>query len=338
MHRRTFLTSAIGIIGIERFGTALGASDSSSGRHPVRVVTGLRATLQSLGWIGTQAGVFKRHGLDVTFPKLETGGPEAAAGLARDDWDFAETGSSPLIQGVLDGRDTVILLTPTAPSAHGTSQILARPNITEPKQLDGKRIGVLTETGQTTIRVQVALRKWAVSATLVPLRTFARVYESIAKGEVDAGALSFDYRFIGPRQFQLNIIEMPETGFSSAAVGCTRKLIAANRQVVGRLVEGYVEAIHFFKTRRSEAVPLLQQFLEFDDRSAVEEAYDFYATLFQPLPRPSDNGIKELLAEISRTNPAAAKVSVESLVDLSFLDELQRLGFVDRLYGTRRDR
>src|SRR6266702_2968440 len=31
MHRRTFLTSAIGIIGIERFGTALGASDSSSG-------------------------------------------------------------------------------------------------------------------------------------------------------------------------------------------------------------------------------------------------------------------------------------------------------------------
>lgn len=336
MHRRTFLTSAVGVIGIGRFGAALGAANSSSGSHPVRVVTGLRATLQSLGWIGTRAGVFKRLGLDVTFPKLETGGPEAAAGLVRGDWEFAETGSSPLIQGVLDGRDTVILLTPTAPQ--GTSQLLARPGITEPKQLDGKRIGVLTETGQTTIQVRVALRKWAVSATLVPLGTFARVYESIVKGEVDAGALPFDYRFIGPRQSKLNIIETPETGFSSAAVGCTRKLIAENREVVSRLVQGYVEAIHFFKTRRDEVVPLLQQFLEFNDRSAVEDAYDHYAPRFQPLPRPSDNAISELLAEISRTTPAATNVSVESVTDLSFLDELQRRGFVDKLYGKRRDR
>jgi ABC-type nitrate/sulfonate/bicarbonate transport system substrate-binding protein len=337
MHRRTFLASAVGVIGSGRFGAASGAVDSSPGSHPVRVVTGLRATFQSLGWIGTQAGVFKRLGLDVTFPKLETGGPEAAAGLVRGDWEFAETGSSPLIQGVLDGRDTVILLTPTAPSVR-RSQILARPGITEPKQLEGKRIGVLTETGQTTIQVRVALRKWSVSATLVPLGTFARVYASIVKGEVDAGALPFDYRFIGPRQSKLNIIETPDTGFSTAAVGCTRKFIAENREVVGRLVQGYVEAIHFFKTRRNEVVPLLQQFLEFNDRSAVEEAYDHYAPLFQPLPRPSANGIRELLAEIARTTPAAANVSVESVTDLSFLDELQRRGFVDELYGKRRDR
>lgn len=69
-----------------------------------------------------------------------------------------------------------------------------------------------------------------------------------------------------------------------------------------------------------------------------EEAYGSYATLFQPLPRPSENGIRELLAEISRTTPAAANVSVESVTDLSFLDELQRRGLLDKLYGKGKDR
>jgi ABC-type nitrate/sulfonate/bicarbonate transport system substrate-binding protein len=299
----------------------------------IRLVTGLRATVQSLGWIGTEIGIFKRLGLEIAFPKLETGGPEAAAGLVRGDWDFAETGSSPLIQGVLDGRDTVILLTPTAPSPTESSPLLARPGITEPAQLDGKRIGVLTETGQTTIRVRVALRNWGVNATLVPLGTFAKVYAAIGTGEVDAGALPSDYRFLGPREFKLNIIEMPSTGFSSAAVGCTRQLIAANRARVARLVQGYVETIHFFKTQRTEVIPLLQQFLMFKDRGAVEGAYDFYAPLFQPMPRPPAEGIRKLLAELALKQPAAAKLSVGSVVDLSFLDELERNGLMRKLYG-----
>ena len=140
----------------------------------IRIVTGLCATVQSLGWIGMEAGIFRRLGLEVTFPRLETGGPEAAAGLIRGDWEFAETGSSHLIQGVLDGHDTVILLTPTAPSPSGTTIILTRPEISEPGQLNGMRIGVLTGTGQTTISLRVALRTWGVTATLVPLQPLPR--------------------------------------------------------------------------------------------------------------------------------------------------------------------
>lgn len=86
-----------------------------------------------------------------------------------------------------------------------------------------------------------------------------------------------DYRFLGPREFGLNVIETPSSGFSSAAVGCTRQLIAAKRSLVARLVQGYVETIHFFKIRRAEVIPLLQRFLMFKHLRAVEEAYDFYA-------------------------------------------------------------
>ena len=299
----------------------------------IRIVTGLCATVQSLGWIGMEAGIFRRLGLEVTFPRLETGGPEAAAGLIRGDWEFAETGSSHLIQGVLDGHDTVILLTPTAPSPSGTTIILTRPEISEPGQLNGMRIGVLTGTGQTTISLRVALRTWGVTATLDPLGTFGRIYAALGSGEINAGTLPFDYRFRGPREFGLNVIETPSTGFSPAAVGCTRRLITANRSIVARLVKGYVEAIHLFKTMRADVVPLLQQFLGFKDRGAVEAAYDFYAPRFQPLPRPSASGIQKLLHELAVDRPAAGVLWFSAVIDGSFLDELDRNGIVRDLYA-----
>ncbi len=316
----------------ESFPHGLGAGQFTANDR-VRIVTGLRATIQSLGWIGMEAGIFKRLDLEVAFPKLETGGPEAAAGLIRGDWEFAETGSSPLIQGVLDGHDTVILLTPTAPSPTGTTIILARPGISEPRQLNGMRVGVLTESGQTTISLRVSLRTWDVTATLVPLGTFGKIYAALGSGGIDAGTLPFDYRFLGPREFGLNVIETPSTGFSPAAVGCTRHLITANRTLVARLVQGYVETIHLFKTRRAEAIPLLQRFLVFQDRGAVEAAYDFYAPRFQPLPRPSASGVQKLLQEQAVERPAASALSLAAIVDGSFLDELDRAGFVRNLYA-----
>jgi hypothetical protein len=167
---------------------------------------------------------------------------------------------------------------------------------------------------------------------VVPLGTFGEIYAALGSGRIDAGVLPFDYRFLGPREFGLNVIEGPSTGFSPAAVGSTRRLVTTDRSVVARLVRGYVEAIHFFKTRRAEVVPLLQRFLVFQDRGAVEGAYDFYAPRFQALPRPSASGVQTLLRELALKQPSASALSLARVADVSFLDELERVGFVRALY------
>jgi len=297
-----------------------------------RIATGFRATLQSLGWIGVEAGIFRRLGLEASFPRLETSGLEAATGLARGDWEFAEMGTASLVESVLAGHDTTILLAPTAPSWTGVP-ILARRSISQPVQLAGARVGVLSETGETGITVRAALRVWGVNATLVPLGTTGKIYAALAAGQIDAGVLPSDYRFRGPREFNLNVIEPPSTGFHTAVVGCTRRLIAANRPLVTRLVQGYVETIHFFKTKRAAVLPLLQRFLEFPERRAIEQAYDFHLSRFQALPRPSAPAIQRLLDELARERPVAATLSPARITDTSFLDDLERAGFVKHLYG-----
>ena len=86
--RRALLTAGIGFVASEAFSLDQARSQPATATTSVRMATGLRATAQSIVWIGAEAGVFRRHGLDVSFAKLEAGGPESTAGLVRGDWEF----------------------------------------------------------------------------------------------------------------------------------------------------------------------------------------------------------------------------------------------------------
>ena len=77
--------------------------DSNAAPIQVRMTTALRAPTHSLAWCGAEAGVFKAQGIDVTFPVIETTGPEAVHGLARGEWDFCQTGTLPVVENFLNG-------------------------------------------------------------------------------------------------------------------------------------------------------------------------------------------------------------------------------------------
>jgi len=295
----------------------------------VRIATGVRGTLQSLGWLGAQTGIFQRLGLKVEFARIEAGGPQAATGLYRGDWEFCETGTSPIVQGVLDGHDTVILLVPSRP--HVSGYILARPDIKEPAGLANQRIGVLTETGQFAIATRAMLRKWGVSATLVPLGSFPNIYAALKAGTIDAAYFTLDWRVLAKRELGANDFAGP-AALQNAVLATTRRLIAQDPDLVARMVRGYVETIHTFKTNRSVILPLLQQFLQFNEPRSVEEIHEFYAATFQELPRSTDEGIKAVLEQFAQRYPAANTLAPSQVVDRSFLDELEKTGFVAKLY------
>ena len=321
-----FLAAAvIAVVGLHGNYAAIGQENS------VRVVTGLRATSQSLGWIGTEAGIFKSRGLEVKFPKMETAGPEAAAGLVRGDWDFAEVGAAPIIQGVLDGHDTVILLAALQPRREGF--VVVRRGITEPRQLDGGRFGVLTEAGQTGLRARALLRGWGINATLVPLGTFPKMYAALGAGEIDAATFGDEYRLAGQRKFGFNALSVEDVAFLPPVLATTRKLINSKRGLVTSVVQGYVESIHLFKTNRAVAVPLLERYLSIFDRKTTEDIYELFSPQFQKLPLPSPTGIQNLLNEFASKYPAARTLPHKAVTDALFLEELERSGFLDRLYG-----
>jgi hypothetical protein len=116
----------------------------------------------------------------------------------------------------------------------------------------------------------------------------------------------------------------------------TRKLIASNRELVMNIMQGFVETIHLFKTRPDVVVPLLQRYLKIEDREAAEDLYAFHVPVFQKVPRPSFPGMQGLREFLVAKYPAASSLREADIADSSFIDELERDGFIDRLYAAGR--
>jgi NMT1/THI5 like len=326
--RRKFLHLIAGLAAVPVAASRLAWAQQAA--RPVRVATGLLATWQSTAWLGAEAGVFKKHGIDMTLPAIAVGGPQAAATVIRGDCEFAHTGTLPVAEEVLKGRDIVILATPT--SEFPNSFVMTRKDITQLAQLNGKKVGVLTETGQTSVAARITVEKAGATATYLPLIKFDRIYAALASGEIDAGALPIDLRFAGEVRYGWNAFPIHEFGTPSIFAS-TRKLIASDRALVMNVMQGFVETIHLFKTRPDVVVPLLQRYLNIGDRKAVEGIYAFHVPVFQKIPRPSFPGMQTLRELLAAKYPAAASLKESDIADSSFIDELERSGFVDRLYA-----
>jgi hypothetical protein len=330
LSRRRFVEAPAGALAALVASRRSWAQGPRATSQPVRVATGLLATWQSTAWLGAEAGVFKKRGIDLTLPAIAVGGPEAAAGLIRGDWEFAHTGSVPVAEEVLKGGDIVIIAMPT--SDFPKSFIMTRKQITQLSQLEGKKVGVLTETGQTSTAARITVQKAGASATYLPLIKFDRIYAALASGEIDAGALPIDLRFVGQVRYGWNAF--PMDSFDAPSIfATTRKLIASDRPLVMSVMQGFVETIHLFKTRPDIIVPLLQRYVKIEDQKAAEELYAFHVPVFEKFPRPSFPQLQTLRDYLGSKYPNAASLQETDIADPSFIDELERNGFIDRLYA-----
>jgi len=326
LDRREFLQLITGAAAASVAGSRLARTQETA--RPVRVATGLLATWQSTAWLGAELGAFKKRGIDMSLPAIAVGGPQAAEGVIRGDWEFAHTGTVPVAEEVLKGRDIVILATPTSDFAN--SFVMTRKDITELSQLAGKKVGILTETGQTSVAARMTVEKAGAAATYVPLLTFDRIVAALAAGEIDAGALPVDLRFSGERRYGWHGFPINEFGTPSI-FATTRKLIASDRNLVMNVMQGFVETIHLFKTRPDIVVPALQRYLHIEDRKAAADLYAFYVPLFQKVPRPSFPGMQTLRDLLAPKYPAASSLKESDIADSSFIDELERNGFIGHL-------
>ena len=133
-------------------------------------------------------------------------------------------------------------------------------------------------------------------------------------------------------EFGWNVLHALPTGWGGVVT--TRRFITAKRGIVAEVVKGFVDSIHLFKTQPDIVVPLLQRFLQFSDRKGLEQLYAFYVPLFRNVPRPTFFSETQRLKDtFSKQYPAVQKLQLEDLYDSSFVDELDRSGYIQQLYS-----
>ena len=93
-----------------------------------------------------------------------------------------------------------------------------------------------------------------------------------------------------------------------------------------------IESIHVIKTNPELTKRAIRKYLRFKDERDTDEAYQIMRDILPRKPYPTVEGIKAVLDELSPKLPAARTAQPRDFMDNRFIDELDRSGFIDRLY------
>lgn len=78
---------------------------------------------------------------------------------------------------------------------------------------------------------------------------------------------------------------------------------------------------------------MIGRYLKVNDPESLERAYNSLKLILPESPSPTPDGVKTLLDDLAPKNPKAAAANPRDFVDMSFVEELERSGFVKQLYS-----
>jgi ABC-type nitrate/sulfonate/bicarbonate transport system substrate-binding protein len=291
------------------------------------------AGFQATVWAMKDLGTFGKYGLngDVV---LVGGSARQIQGVLGGSTDFAQVDITAVISANLKGADLVVV---------GGSMnkipfsMVTQPEIREPSQLRGKKIGVVNFGGANEYAVIAALNEWGIppsATTIMPAGGAATRLTAMSAKALDATVLSppetIKAKKLGLR-ILLHLSEL-KASFPMNVVIVRRPYLEKNHDVVKRFMKAYADAVYQLKHDRKKAIEVLRKRLMQKEQDVIEATYDYYAPKFEFPPRVNREGAAATAKFVmGRVAGGKAKIDVNKLIDESILDELDKEGFFKTL-------
>lgn len=310
---------------------------STAGLAPVTACYSQKSATQAAIWYALEKGLFKKYGLDVDLVSMG-GGSKAAAALISEDADFCTMASPSVVNAVVAGEDLVMT---TSFYDRVIYFILVSPEISNPEDLKGKKIGTGISGGAQNTMTSIGLASLGLDPQKdLDIVEFSEESERIAaleSGQLD-GLLTYPpYSFmLQDRGYKvlldLSTLDVPYQG---AGVVTRRSFIEDNRDVVLRFNQAIWAAILGMKQDQPGALEVIAKYMAYDlvkDHDLLLQTYEIL--IKQNLlerPFPSLPGFQSILEEAELQNQDAADFKPENMVDLGILEELEKNGFPESI-------
>jgi hypothetical protein len=105
-----------------------------------------------------------------------------------------------------------------------------------------------------------------------------------------------------------------------------------DRDLVMRYMRAHLEGIARFKQEPDLAKKVIKKMLRLDDDPLAQESWELFAKHRIAAPYPNIKGLKTSYEYVAATRPDVYKHKPEEFVDSSFVEELDKSGFIKKLY------
>lgn len=272
-------------------------------------------------WMAKEIGAFERNGLSAELVHISSGATAIQA-LVGGSVQAALGASNAVVAATLKGAPIIAVGSNTSRPG---MQLWVQPEIQRAEQLQGKTLAI-TRFGSTSDFVtRLVLRKLNLEGK-IELRQFGGVVEADlgfrarqAEGRVSSQAP-------GPQAKML--IDAAELGipFSMNLLAVSNDYLQKSPKSVDSIVRAYIEGIAALKTRKAQALKLLEKYM--GQRGGSSELhYEFVSKYLDVIPRVDPAAVDTVLEMVGSKGASKTK-----LFDNSIVDRLVQEGFIDKLY------
>ncbi len=288
---------------------------------------------QAAAWVAKERGIYAKYGLDVTLQSI-AGGSSPTGALLADQIQGLQI-SVEAISATLEGGDIVYV---AAPLSSPLFWFVVGPAITSAADLRGKTVAMTTIGSATYFADVLALQKLGLDpkkdVSLIAVNNVPAILAAIQSGQVAAGALSMPTYSQAKKLGLKSLVNVAELGFQypSSWLTVRKSYMAAHRAEVAAMVKSTAEAIAFELQSPKETMEIIGKYTQTTDQALLQETYDTLVPYLNKVPLPKAEQVAAALALLEITTPKAKGADPKQFVDVSFVEELQKSGFIDALY------
>ena len=302
----------------------VGTSDAAPLRIAYSAISGAMSSL----WVAQEGGYFKREGLDSELLYIG-GGSLLIQAMLSGEVPFAYGPSVPVINATLRGADLVLI------GNTGNSlvfSIMARPEIKQPAQLRGKKVGVTRLGGSTDWALDAALKQWGIERGQISVIQTGGMPEGLAgltSGALDAVVLSppSNFRAAKAGMHELEDVGQLKITFPNTPLSTTRSFIRANRDSALRFLRGFTSGLQRLRSDKEFSMKVLSKYTKVTDADTLGQLHQTYGVKYSgdriPFVRP------ESIDEILKRTPGkdAREAKAGDFIDNTLLQELDKSGW-----------
>ena len=298
-------------------------------------VTSLSAS-NWIPWLAKETKIYEKNGLDVELILLRGSGQTSVAILGGSL--FAAPVTLPTVMLADLGGADLINVAHTVPGVQ--SKLLVKQEVRRPEDLRGKRIATSSLGSLGDFLNRYVMRKNGLDpnrdVNWLMIGTPPERLQALTAGNIDAADLSYPTDAQAERMGYRVLWDFrKEVVYPSMSIVTRRKTIHEDRDTVMRMVKAHVEGIAYFKTHKDVSLKVLSKYLRTTDRELLEGSYDIYKQDFISVPYPIMKGLEATYDYVATTKPEIRNRKPEEFVDPSFIAELDKSGFIKKLYESK---
>ena len=294
-------------------------------------VTGSFAPL----FIARELGLYGKHGLDVDLV-LAAGSGKVTMLLVGGSSPIVVGSGTSTIKANLSGSD--LLIVAGVNNRVGFS-LFTIPKIRSWEDLRGKTLGVTAIGSSSDIALRYVLKQQGLipgrDVRILAIGGHREALAAMKQELIAGGMITVLFKPMARGEGYREHIDLSTSGLElqTSALVTTRRFVETEGEVVRRFLLSFIEAVHAYRTRKTEAKEIIAKYSRVSNPEMLEQNYVYYLGILKELPVPTLAGLKVEQEMMAETDPRATEYDLRRAVDLSFLQQIEASGFVRKLYG-----